>query len=405
MKRFLFLACAIVLYSCTEAKKTEQPNNNFEQLSLYDLNTDIVPRAISFENPTGEPGKSGMSASNLGVGRKGSPNRILKPNEEVVLCDIKDSGTIRHIWMAGDFIHMNWIKEKPQERNKKLRSTIIRAYWDGQEYPSIECPIGDFMGLAQSKLTPYESAVHSIGEKGAMNFWLPMPFLKGAKITLTNESDTNLNVYYQIDYTANDNHSEDVGRLHTLFRRENATTLKEDFEILPKRIGKGRFVGAVLGIRTLHPDWWGEGEIKFYMDGDTEFPTLCGTGAEDWVGLSYGVQNTTYKYHGANLVVKADTLVEAMSLNRNKKNNNIVQMQPSYISMYRWHIPDPIYWKKEMRIAIQQIGCCYYERQDDWSTATFWYEPVPSAPLPELPNLAARTADLDIILNESYEAD
>ncbi|WP_434036180.1 glycoside hydrolase family 172 protein [Formosa sp. 4Alg 33] len=405
MKRFLFLAFAMVLYSCTEAKKTEQPNNNFEQLSLYDLNTDIVPRAISFENPTGEPGKSGMSASNLGVGRKGSPNRILKPNEEVVLCDIKDSGTIRHIWMAGDFIHMNWIKEKPQERNKKLRSTIIRAYWDGQEHPSIECPIGDFMGLAQSKLTPYESAVHSIGEKGAMNFWLPMPFLKGAKITLTNESDTNLNVYYQIDYTANDNHSEDVGRLHTLFRRENATTLKEDFEILPKRTGKGRFVGAVLGIRTLHPDWWGEGEIKFYMDGDTEFPTLCGTGAEDWVGLSYGVQNTTYKYHGANLVVKADTLVEAMSLNRNKKNNNIVQMQPSYISMYRWHIPDPIYWKKEMRIAIQQIGCCYYERQDDWSTATFWYEPVPSAPLPQLPNLAARTADLDIILNESYEAD
>lgn len=405
MKKLLVLTLAIAFYGCKVVNNTNQPVNNFEQLSLYDLNTDIAPRAISFENPTGAPGKGGMAASNLGVGRKGAPNRILKPNEEVVLCDIKDSGTIRHIWMAGDFIHMNWIKEKPEDRNKKLRSTIIRAYWDGQEHPSIECPIGDFMGLAHSKLTPYQSAVHTTGEKGAMNFWLPMPFLKGAKITLTNESDTKLNVYYQIDYTVNDKHKKDVGRLHTLFRRENATTLKNDFEILPKRSGKGRFVGAVLGIRTLHPDWWGEGEIKFYMDGDTEFPTLCGTGAEDWVGLSYGVQNTTYRYHGANLVTKADTIINTMSLNRNKKNNKKVDMSPTYISMYRWHIPDPIYWKKEMRIAIQQLGCCYYEREDDWSTATFWYEPIPSAPLPKLPNLEERTADLDVILHESYAAD
>jgi hypothetical protein len=405
MKRTWLFVLVIIIFSCTEVEKTERSVNNFEQLSLYDLNTDIASRAISFENPTGEPGKGGVAASNLGVGRKGAPNRILKPHEEVVLCDIKEAGTIRHIWMAGELIHMNWIKEKPEERNKKLRSTVVRAYWDGQEHPSIECPLGDFMGLAHSKLTPYQSAVHSIGEKGALNFWLPMPFTKGAKITLTNESDTKLNLYYQIDYTVNDNHKDDVGRLHVLFRRDNPTELKKDFEILPKRTGNGRFIGAVLGIRTLHPGWWGEGEIKCYIDGDNEFPTICGTGAEDWVGLSYGVQNTTYKYHGANLVTQADTLIDAMSLNRNEKNNKKVKMKPTYISMYRWHIPDPIYWKKDMRITIQQIGCCYYERDDDWSTATFWYEPVPSAPLPKFPGLAERTADLDIILKDSYAAD
>jgi hypothetical protein len=176
-----------------------------------------------------------------------------------------------------------------------------------------------------------------------------------------------------------------------LFRRENPTTEKEDFELLPKRTGKGVFIGAVVGVRTLRSGWWGEGEIKFYLDGDTDYPTICGTGSEDWVGLSYGIQETTFQYHGCNLNFKS----EEISKFKEKETGVTEEFNTEYISMYRWHLLDPVYWKKDCRITIQQIGCCYYERSDDWSTATFWYEPVPSAPLPIIPNAEGRTKNLD----------
>ena len=364
--------------------------SQMHETKLFDLNATLKSRSISFENPTGDPGKGGKAASEIGVGRKGAPNKMIRPGEEVQLCDIHHSGTIRHIWMTGEFLDFSWLK-KAEGRTRLLRSTVIRAYWDGQEHPSIEFPLGDFMGLAHSKVTSYQSAVHSIGESGALNFWLPMPFTSGARITLTNESEVAFHLFYQIDYTVNDPHAQDVGRLHVAFNRQNPTTMKTDFEILPKRTGKGRFIGAVLGIRTLYPGWWGEGEVKFYMDGDTEFPTICGTGSEDYVGLSYGIQETTFMYHGCNLNYRSDSTVRY----REYDTGDLKEMHRNYVSMYRWHIPDPIYWEKECRVTIQQIGCCYYEREDDWSAAAFWYEPVPSEPLPEMPPAASRVMDLD----------
>lgn len=327
----------------------------------YLLDTGLISRSISFENPTGEPGQGGKSASKLGVGRKGSPAITLKAGQDVQLCDIEGSGTIRHIWMTTSNSPLN------------LRSLVIRAWWDGQDHPSIECPIGDFMGFAHGKVMPYFSAVHSLGRNAGMNIWLPMPFTKRAKITLTNEGEKNVPLFYQIDYTIKDKHPSDVGRLHVLFRRENPTTIKKDFAILPQRKNKGRYIGAVIGIRNLTPgQWWGEGEIKVYMDGDTEFPTICGTGSEDYDCLSYGMQQTPYLYNGCNL----------------DENN--------YVSMYRWHLPDPISWRKDCRITIQQIAWKQglAETQDDWSCATFWYEPVPSAPLPELPDVTLRTVNI-----------
>jgi hypothetical protein len=366
-----------------------------EPVELYNLNTQLESRSISFENPTGEPGAGGKAASEIGVGRKGAPNKLILPNEKVVLCDIKQPGTIRHIWMTGEWTNFEWLRDTTNTRAKLLRSTIIRAYWDGQEHPSIECPLGDFMGIAHAKVTSYQSAVHNVGENGAFNFWIPMPFAKSAKITLTNDSNIKFWLFYQIDYTINDKHSNDVGRLHVCFRRENPTILKNDFELLPKRKSKGRFVGAIIGVRTLHPGWWGEGEVKFYMDGDTDFPTICGTGSEDYVGLSYGIQQTTFQYLGCNLLFESDSTIEALDCDT----NTMKEMKRNYISMYRWHLPDPIFWKKECRVTIQQIGCCLYERDDDWSTATFWYEPVPSAPLPKLPVVEERIKDLDEVLN------
>ncbi len=327
----------------------------------YLLDTGLISRSICFENPTGAPGEGGKTASNLGVGRKGSPAITLAAGQEVQLCDIQGPGTIRHIWMTTSNNPMN------------LRSLVIRGWWDGQAHPSIECPIGDFMGFAHGKVQAYFSAVHSLGRNAGMNIWLPMPFAARARFTLTNEGKENVPLFYQIDYTINDKHPLDVGRLHVLFRRENPTTEKKDFELLPKRTGKGRYIGALIGIRNMHPNqWWGEGEIKVYMDGDKDFPTIVGTGSEDYIGLSYGVQQTPYLYNGCNLD------------------------QNNFVSMYRWHLPDPIYWKQEARITIQQIAWQngLAEVQDDWSTATFWYEPVPSAPLPPMPKQEARTADI-----------
>jgi len=376
---FAVLIC-FCIFGCTTGEVppiSESYQASFDLVHKpYFLNTGLVSRSISFENTTGTPGEGGKAASPIGTGRKGAPMQMFKPDSMVVLCDINGPGTIRHIWMAGMIAQ------------EDMRSIVIRAYWEEQTHPSIECPLGDFMGYAHGKVMAYQSAVHSCGENNAMNIWLPMPFVKNARITLTNDGKNVVPLYYQIDYTTGDTHPDDVGRLHVLFRRENLTTLKQDFTILPGRKGRGRYIGAVLGIRYEDRNWWGEGEIKIYMDGDTDFPTICGTGSEDYVCLSYGMQQTPFLYHGCSL---------------NDQENG-------YVSMYRWHLPDPVYWQTECRITIQQIGMSperfkghenelpvnygLYERQDDWSAATFWYEPVPSDPLPMMPDVEARTADL-----------
>jgi hypothetical protein len=327
------------------------------------LDLPVESRSISFENPTGAKGEGGKAASNLGPGRKGRPSKEIAPGETVTLCDIAGPGVIRHIWVT--------TKREPVN----LRSLLVRAWWDDQAHPSIECPLADLMGIAHGQVRAYQSAVHSVGEQAGMSLWLPMPFTKRAKVTLTNEGEKAQPLYYQIDYTAGDPLPADAGRLHVAFRRENPTTMKKDFEILPRREGRGRFVGSVIGIRSLDTKtWWGEGEIKVYLDGDTAYPTICGTGSEDYVGLSWGIQKTPFLYNGCSLDDKG------------------------YVCMYRWHLPDPIVWKKDVRITIQQIGWKekdgLFERQDDWSAAAFWYEAVPSAPVPAVPGVAARTADL-----------
>lgn len=348
----------------------QMPDDNLVN-SPFIIDTGLESRSISFENPTGERGAGGKKASPLGVGRKGSPAKGLAPGQEVRLCDIEGPGTIRHIWMTTFNAPLS------------LRGAVIRVWWDDQEYPSIECPIGDFFGIAHGKVTAYQSALHSVGENAAFNFWLPMPFTQRARITITNEADTPMPLFYQIDYTIGDKHGEDVGRLHTLFRRENPTTATEDFHLLPKRSGKGRLIGSLIGVRVDDTKWWGEGEVKMYVDGDDEFATIVGTGAEDYVGLSFGIQETPHRYHGCTL------------------------NQDGYITMYRWHLPDPIYWKEDIRVTIQQIGHKgtnskpeeymnqLYEREDDWSTATFWYEAIPSEKLPAMPDLEARTKDIE----------
>ena len=337
---------------------------------LFDLNTRLDSRSISFENPTGDRGTGARAASPLGAGRKGAPARILQPGESVSLAEIRGNGTIRHIWLT------------TRQNPVALRGAVLRVYWDGQEHPSIEAPIGDFFGFAHGRCRPFSSAVHSVGEYASMNIWLPMPFVEGAHMNLANDTPMPLSLFYQIDYTLGDGHPDDVGRLHTAFTRQNPTSVGVDFEILPERRGKGRYVGAVIGVRPLGPDWWGEGEFKFYRDGDDELPTIAGTGTEDYVGLSWGMQETPLHYHGANY----------------RQHND--RINTGRVSMYRWHIMDPIVWETHGRATVQQIGyrpvreipksieeyqAGFFEREDDWSAAAFWYQAEPHAKFPVLP--------------------
>jgi hypothetical protein len=361
-RRYSTLAALLPLltFGLVQPSLAQQPTSIIQQ--PYLLDTGLLSRSISFENPTGAPGNGGKAASELGVGRKGAPCRMIKPGETVQLCDIEGPGTIRHLWVTTEGQPTN------------LRSLVIRGAWDGQDHLSIECPVGDFFGFAHGKVMPYQSAVHSVSPAAGMNLWLPMPFVKRAKFSVTNEGTATVPLFYQLTYTLGDKLPADVGRLHVLFRRENPTTEKKDFELLPQRKNKGRFIGSVIGVRNLHPaQWWGEGEFKVYLDGDRQFPTIAGTGSEDYVGHAWGVQEAPYLYNGC-------------SLNRD-----------NYVSMYRWHLPDVIAWQKEARITIQQLahdGKHLKEAPDDWSCATFWYEPTPSAPLPPLPNVKARTANI-----------
>lgn len=355
----LFTTAAVLVLAASSAANAQSGGDVLHQ--PYLLDNGLISRSISFENPTGAPGEGGKAASNLGMGRKGAPARQIAPGETVSLCDIEGPGVIRHIWITTDRTPI------------VQRACVIRAYWDGQEHPSLECPIGDLFGFAHGRITAYQSAVHSVGPTGGRNLWLPMPFAKRAKLTFTNEGEKTVPLFYQLGYTIGDQHAPDVGRLHVLFRRENPTTEKQDFELLPQRRQKGRFIGSVVGIRNLHPDqWWGEGEIKVYMDGDQEFPTIVGTGSEDYVGLAWGIQLAPFLYNGCSLNDK------------------------QFVSMYRWHLPDLIAWQQEARITIQQIAWKngLAETQDDWSAATFWYEPIPSAALPPMPDVKARTADI-----------
>lgn len=293
----------------------------------------------------------------------------LAPGERVQLVALDGPGMIRHIRLITD--------DTAQAR----RGLVIRAWWDDQAHPSVETPVGDFFGFAHGRSRAFSTCLHAVGDAGMLDSWVPMPFARNALLTLENESAAPAQFRFSVDATRGDALPADFGVLHAHFRREAPTTPRCDFEFMPLREGRGRFLGTVFGVLPLEQHWWGEGEAKFYLDGDGEWPTLVGTGAEDYVGLAWNVQQTTFAVHGASMVLRSSA-----------------QHMAGPVSMYRWHVHDPIIWHRSIRASIQQIGVnimgdheltsfsgyldCLFERRDDWSCCSFWYEPVPSAPLP-----------------------
>jgi hypothetical protein len=293
-------------------------------------------RAVSFENPTGERGAGGSSHG----GRKGSPNRQLEGGERVVLADLEGPGTLRHIWMT--------FLPAPPER---MRSLWMEVYYDGASQPSVSVPCLDFFALPHGRPVPYHSALTSAQEGRGFNAYFPMPFARHVRVVLTNASPKPVILYYQIDYTLERALPEGAGYLHVGFRRQNPTRQREDFEIVSGLEGPGRFLGCSVGVRVIDPgNWYGEGEVKVYRDGDRALPTICGTGLEDYVGSAWGMGAHAAEYGGAPLVVGPPA----------SERSGPRQQTSEFVGFYRWHLPDPIMFERDLRVTIQQIGAAWF---------------------------------------------
>ena len=236
-------------------------------------------RSINQENYTGEKGKGGMASSDLGPGRKGSPCiRKVEPGSTITLGEIQGPGVIQHIWIT--------VTDRTSERNRYVtRDLVLRMYWDGEETPSVESPLGDFFccGFGESYLV--NSLPIAVNPQRGFNCYFPMPFRKSAKITIENQNDEIVpGFFYQIDYCEYDELPENTAYFHAQWRRQRLTEKAKDYVILDNVHGSGKYVGTYLALTTLERYWYGEGEVKIYLDGDAEYPTICGTGTEDYFG-------------------------------------------------------------------------------------------------------------------------
>lgn len=332
-----------------------------------------VSRSISPENFTGAKGQGGMAtegtgavhALGLGQGWKVSPSVRIAAGSTFEMADIEGPGTIEQIWMTPTGI---W------------RFCILRIYWDDQEHPAVECPVGDFFACGWGKFAPVSSLAVCVNPGSAFNCYWPMPFRRRCRITFENLGDEAMTLYYQINYALGAV-PDNAAYFHAQFRRTNPLPYKDVYTILDGVQGEGRYVGTYMAWGVNNSGWWGEGEIKFFMDGDEEFPTICGTGTEDYFCGSYNFENKETKqyqefstpYAGMPQVLRPD---------------GVYQSQTRF-GLYRWHITDPIRFKQDLRVTIQALGWRqdrrYLPLQDDIASVAYWYQTLPSQPLTPLP--------------------
>ncbi len=378
-KLTLFLALIISLQAYGQSGKFSGLNMNMG--NLYRL-SDAETRSISPENRTGAPGKGGMAtldtgtaahaARDLGQGWKVNPYVNIQPGETFNMAEIEGSGAIQHIWMTPTG---NW------------RNSIIRMYWDGEETPSVEAPVGDFFCMGWGKYDQINSLAVCVNPGSAFNCYWVMPFRKKCKITMTNIDSKPMRLYYQIDYTLTDV-PKDAGYFHAQFHRANP--VKNGIDTLVANIkGKGQYVGTYLAWEVHNNGWWGEGEIKFYIDGDTKFPTINGTGAEDYICGSYDFDSDQRMPDGSisREYTEFSTPYSGLpQVIRGDGHYNVMQR----FGMYRWHILDPIRFDESLTVTIQDLGWGtegrYMVQQSDISSVVFWYQQEPHAPFPELPS-------------------
>jgi hypothetical protein len=351
-------------------------NFNGLGMSLGNLSrlSNAQTRSISAENFTGEKGRGGMStdgpaancARDLGQGWKLSPYIRIAAGERFTIADVTGSGAIQHIWMT------------PTGR---WRNTILRFYWDGMDEPSVECPVGDFFACGWGEYAPVVSLPVCVNPGSAFNCYWEMPFRKGFRITVENRDEDEMVLYYQIDYTLTDV-PDDIAYFHAQFRRINPLPYKGVYTILDGVKGKGQYAGVYMAWGVNNSGWWGEGEIKFYMDGDGEFPTICGTGTEDYFCGSYNFENSkTHQYQ--------EFTTPYAGLAQVQRPDGLYYSQQRF-GLYRWHIMDPIRFETDLKVTIQALGWRsggrYLPMQDDIASVAFWYQTLPAASFPALPD-------------------
>jgi hypothetical protein len=288
--------------------------------SLYEMPVNPQSRLSSFENPHGVKGNGGKTNKTA----KGNAFEFVEPGETKNLLDIKGEGTIQRIWLTIDHSPL------------KLRSLRLQFFWDGNTKPAVDVPLGDFFVYNLGKQVAFESALFSSGEGRSYNCYIPMPFKKAAKVLLMNEGKERVKLYYDIDLLLNKLPSNAL-YFHAYWNRQHSGQLGDDYVLLPNVEGKGRFLGISVGLNTdtsYSKSWWGEGEVKMYLDGDSKYPTINGTGAEDYIGSAWGLGTFVNTYQGC----------------------TIANDSTGQFCFYRWHIPDAIYFNKDIKVAIQQIG-------------------------------------------------
>lgn len=371
----VILLTSAVLMSVAQEQKATFNGLNMTLGNLSRL-SHAKTRSISPENLTGEKGKGGMAtegtgasaARGLGQGWKVSPSVHIAPKQVFTLADIQGPGAIEHIWMTPTG---NW------------RFSILRIYWDGEREPSVEVPVGDFFASGWGKYAPVSSLAICVNPGSAFNSYWEMPFRKSARITMENMDEKQMTLYYQVDYTLTDV-PQDAGFFHAQFRRTNPLPYKTDYVILDAVKGWGQYVGTYLAWGVHSTGWWGEGEIKFFIDGDGKFPTICGTGTEDYFCGSYDFetgppndrhyQEFNTPYSGLAQVIRPDGLYDSQQR----------------FGLYRWHIMDPIRFDQDLKVTIQALGWRsdgrYLPLQDDIASVAYWYQTEPHAPFPKLPD-------------------
>ena len=359
------------------AQKNTGLNNSLS--NLYQV-SDAKSRSISPENFTGEKGKGGMAvagtgkdaARDLGQGWKVSPSVVIKSKTTFTIAEITGPGAIQHIWMTPTG---NW------------RYAILRFYWDDETTPSVEVPVGDFFCNGWGEYAPVNSLAVTVNPGSAFNCYWPMPFRKKCRITMENIDDDDMTLYYQVDYTLA-SIPNDAAYFHAQFRRVNPVPFKKNYVLVDSIQGKGQYVGTYMAYGSNKNGWWGEGEIKFFIDGDTQFPTINGTGTEDYFCGSYDFDTKKVKADGTETSEYTEFSGPYSGLPQVIRGDGHYHNAQRF-GLYRWHITDPIRFENSLKVTIQDLGWhhngTYMPLQDDIATTVFWYQLGGQNNFPKLP--------------------